>query len=384
MDVKDFNWGPGIFMITYHLLLFMALPFYFVFATVKLSTVITAIVLLFLTEVSVTAGYHRFYAHRSYKPHKGVEAVMLFFATMAFQSSALFWSHDHRKHHAFVDTDRDPYSIKKGFWYAHMGWIFEKRKKFDTSIVQDLMKNPWLRYQHNHYVLFAVASNTVVFFIAGVLLQDMIGAFVLVWWLRLFFTHHLTWFINSLAHTWGAQTFSTEFSAVDNYAISMLTCGEGYHNYHHTFASDYRNGIKWYHFDPTKWLIWSLAKCGLASDLNTVNIYTIKKTLILHDKDLLLNRLKHIVYAKKGIVEKYINKMSEQLTKNITNVNSLLRQYRTMKKEKWEKAKRKEMKLQIKLLRKCIKKDMKSWSKLCKFILRLKPQVKPQPKPQVV
>ena len=92
--------------------------------------------------------------------------------------------------------------------------------------------------------------------------------------------HHFTWFINSLAHYWGHQNYSTEHSAVDNYIICLLTFGEGYHNYHHTFAYDYRNGIRWYHFDPTKWLIWMLHKLGLARDLKVVNNARIAEQMI--------------------------------------------------------------------------------------------------------
>ena len=123
---KAFNTGPVIFLITYQTLLALSLPVYFYFTTPSLGIVFSSIVLLYLTGLSITGGYHRYYAHRSYRAGSFVEAVLLFFGSMTAQGSALRWSFDHRTHHAHVDTDQDPYSIKKGFWYAHCLWLLEK------------------------------------------------------------------------------------------------------------------------------------------------------------------------------------------------------------------------------------------------------------------
>ena len=112
---KTINWGPSLFLITYQAALLIYLPFYFYSHSISWAMIIVSIVLLYLTGLSITGGYHRFYSHRAYRTNPAVEAVMLFFATMAIQGSALRWSYEHRNHHAFVDTDKDPYSIKKGF-----------------------------------------------------------------------------------------------------------------------------------------------------------------------------------------------------------------------------------------------------------------------------
>src|SRR5206468_2641426 len=143
----------------------------------------------------------------------------------------------------------------------------------DPKVVPDLMKNRLVMFQDRFIGTWMILSNAIAFLLVGWLLNDFLGAFVISLWTRLFTLHHFTWFINSLAHTWGDKPFSQEQSAVDNYIISLLTFGEGYHNYHHTFANDYRNGIRWYHFDPTKWLIWSLHKLGLAFDLKRMNSF---------------------------------------------------------------------------------------------------------------
>lgn len=264
---QQFNWVPALFLIFYQSILAITLPFYFYYSSVHVSTIIVSVILLFLTGISITGGYHRYYAHKTYKVHRLVEFFLLLFGTMSCQGSALRWSFDHRKHHAHVDTDEDPYSIKKGFWYAHFLWIMKKPQPIESKTVPDLMRNKMVVFQHQYYPYLMVLSNAAVFFLCGWLLNDYWGALFLVTWLRIFVLHHSTWFINSLAHTWGDKPFCQEQSAVNNYVISLLTFGEGYHNYHHTFANDYRNGICWYHFDPTKWMIWTLNKLGLAANL---------------------------------------------------------------------------------------------------------------------
>ena len=203
---------------------------------------------------------------------------------MSCQGSVLRWAFDHRNHHAFVDTDDDPYSIKKGFWYAHFLWLMVNPKPIEPKTVPDLMRNKMVAFQHRYYPYLMVLSNALVFLFCGWMLNDFWGAFFLVTWMRIFLLHHFTWFINSLAHTWGDKPFCQEQSAVNNFIISLLTFGEGYHNFHHTFANDYRNGIRWYHFDPTKWMIWTLAKLRLASDLKRMDAYTIKKRMVIEEK----------------------------------------------------------------------------------------------------
>lgn len=233
---KNFNWGPGLFIIIYHILLFITLPIYLYYAHIQWSTIIASVVLLYVTGISITGGYHRFYAHRTYKTNTFIEGVVLFFASMAGQGSALRWAYDHRLHHAHVDTDKDPYSIKKGFLYAHMLWLFEKPNEIDSKVVPDLLKNKLVMFQHRFVGSCMIVTNAIAFLFVGWLLNDYWGAFFLALWTRLFTLHHFTWFINSLAHTWGEKPFSEEHSAVDNYFLSMVTFGEGYHNYHHTFC----------------------------------------------------------------------------------------------------------------------------------------------------
>lgn len=331
MKLANFNWPTGIFVIFYHVMLLAVWPFYFSYTPPSAAMWAVFVGLFFATGISITAGYHRYYSHLTYKAHPAVEAVLLFFATMSAQGSALRWSYEHRNHHAFVDTDRDPYSIKKGFLFAHMLWLFSKPKPIESKVVADLIRNPRVMFQHNYYPYLMAASNILMFLFVGWLLNDYVGSFVLTWWTRIFMLHHCTWFINSLAHTWGVRPFSQEESAVDNYCISLLTFGEGYHNYHHTFANDYRNGIRWYHFDPTKWLIWTLHRLGLAHGLKRVNKYHVKERLLADHKQELMELLKNSMVPQKEELCETISKSSDEVISKLSLMRTLNEQYTTIK-----------------------------------------------------
>ena len=260
---KKICWPVLLFLGGYHLFLAIALPIYFLNHIPSLALVLITFGLVFASGMAIAAGYHRVYLHRCYKVHPVIEAILLFFGTLATQGSAIRWANDHRLHHAFVDTDKDPYSIKKGLLHAHILWMFFKTDPIDPKVVSDLTQKKLLVFQNKYYPWCMLGVNLFVFLVVGWLLGDFLGAFIFAWWVRMLFLHHTTYCINSLAHFWGTQDYSREHSAVDNYLISLLTYGEGYHNYHHSFASDYRNGIHWYHFDPAKWFIWTLYKLGL-------------------------------------------------------------------------------------------------------------------------
>ena len=218
--------------------------------------------------LGVTAGYHRLFTHRAWDAPIPVRAALAVLGAAALENSVIAWAAAHRYHHRNVDTDDDPYNPQKGFFYSHMGWILiEGPKHDDLDNVPDLWKDPVCRWQHQHYLAIAVMTNLLI--TAGLALATgrILGMVVFALLLRIVLTHHLTFLINSAAHMWGRQPWSSGHSARDNWFLSFLTFGEGYHNYHHTFQSDYRNGALWYNWDPTKWLIWTLSRIGLAHRL---------------------------------------------------------------------------------------------------------------------
>jgi len=363
--------SAALFLIIYQVLIVLTLPFYLWLGSPTWSMFLAAFIVYFLGGLSITAGYHRLYSHRCYKANRLVEFIVLFFGSTTFQGSVIRWSYDHRLHHAHVDTDDDPYSIKKGFLYAHCLWLLDEPRRINKKVVADLMQNSWVMWQHKHSKLAMIGSNVLTTIFCGWLLSDYLGAFFLVMWARLFFIHHCTWFINSLAHTWGDQPFCKEQSAMNNCVISILTFGEGYHNYHHTYANDYRNGVRWYQYDPAKWLIWCLSKIGFAWNLRRVDAFTIKKKMVLEGKNDLLKNVKNLWYVKRDEMESRIQELSNNMVDKITRFNELKTRVQKLKKER--SGELKELKLELKCLKKSLKQDWRRWSRLYRDVSHLKP-----------
>lgn len=373
MSLKRIYWPIFLFIILYHLVVLIGAPFYFYYTPPSWTMVIVTIVLISLTGISITAGYHRLYSHRAYKTNKFIEIPLVFLGTMAGQGSILRWTNDHRLHHKHVDTDLDPYSIKKGFWYAHILWLFEKPDPIIPGLVADLSKNKLIVFQDRYYGILFFLTNALVSLAIGWWLNDFIGAFFFAWWVRLFAVHHCTWFINSLAHTWGSKSYYKELSAVDNYLISMLTFGEGYHNYHHYFASDYRNGIKWYHFDPTKWLIWTLHKTGLANNLKKFDEFRIKKQILKNDKTLLTDRLVQLTHVKKEELEMKIKETFDSISLKMTEIRRLKEKYLESKSQNTSGKMIDDLKYEINKMQAKLSKDIKAWQDLFNGIMKLQP-----------
>lgn len=223
------------------------------------------------TGMSITVGYHRLFSHASFKANSFIQSLLLFFGAAAFEEPALDWSSEHRNHHRYVDTDRDPYSIKKGFWYAHIGWLLFWEHKRDYENVKDLKRNKLLMHQHQYYLAWAVVSGILLPIFIGSLTGHTLGALVLSVCLRITLVYHCTFFINSICHMFGKATYDIYATAKDHWLIAFLTYGEGYHNFHHRFPSDYRNGVRWYQWDPSKWLIYFFSWFGLSWDLKRVS-----------------------------------------------------------------------------------------------------------------
>ncbi len=235
----------------------------------------------FAGGMSITVGYHRLFSHKAFKAKWPVKFATLLFGATTFENSALWWSSEHRKHHKHVDTDDDPYDITKGFWWAHIGWLMFKLKP-DSPMdnVQDLRKDPLVMWQHKwvHVIgtLLGFAAPTAIGYGYASLTGAMppwhaaLGGFLLAGVARVTMIQHATFCINSLCHMVGTRPYSTNNSARDSWIAAIFTMGEGYHNYHHEFQWDYRNGVKSWQLDPSKWIIWTCSKLGLTSDLKRV------------------------------------------------------------------------------------------------------------------
>ena len=178
--------------------------------------------------------------------------------------------------------DRDPYSARRGFWFSHIGWMLRNYPsgKPDFEVVRDLERDPLVRSQHRHYLLLALSMNIGLPLLLGWMAGDVAGMFLLAGVLRLVVSHHVTFFINSLAHMWGTQPYTEDNTARDNPFIALITHGEGYHNFHHMFAHDYRNGVRAWQWDPSKWFIALMSHVGLARNLKRVPWFRIQRALL--------------------------------------------------------------------------------------------------------
>jgi len=237
-------------------------------------------VLLYANGLAITTGYHRLWSHKTFDAHWTVRLVLMVFGSMALQNSVLHWAANHRSHHTYVDDDdRDPYSAGRGLWFSHIGWMLRSYPSgaADYSTVRDLQKDPILDFQHRWYLPLALGLNFGLPLALGWLHGDLWGVFLLAGVLRLVVSHHFTFLINSAAHAFGRQPYSDEHSARDNGWLAFLTYGEGYHNFHHQFAHDYRNGIRWWHWDPSKWIICSLSWLGLTRKLKRTPAVVIQR-----------------------------------------------------------------------------------------------------------
>lgn len=227
------------------------------------------VVLYLITGLGITVGYHRLISHRSFECKPWVKACLLVAGGWALENSALRWCSDHIRHHARCDGQEDPYNATKGFWYSHCGWLFTKSPYREEKYEKTLRKDPLIMWQDRHYVaivLSGLALPFVVGFFYGGWMSGL-SCFILAGVGRTFFVLNSTFCINSICHMWGQQPHGTGDSSRDSWWISLITFGEGYHNYHHMFLRDYRNGAEWYHFDPSKWLIFTLSKLRLAYNL---------------------------------------------------------------------------------------------------------------------
>lgn len=271
--------------------------------------------------LSITAGYHRLWSHKSYEAHPLVRVMFALGGALSLQNSILEWCSNHRKHHRYVDdVDFDPYSAKRGLFYSHVGWMLKDYPATDEdySNVRDLQRDPIIKWQFRYYWYLAFALNVCLPLVIGAALGDAIGGFLLLGVARLVISHHTTFFINSLAHAWGKQPYSDANTSKDNPLIALLTYGEGYHNFHHTFQWDYRNGIRWYHFDPTKWLIKGLSMVKLAGALKQTAPEKIEQRMVAMQKKYATER---ISYFKPTHTEQWIELLDAEYNQLIEMIN---------------------------------------------------------------
>lgn len=323
-----------------------------------------------LTAGSITGGYHRLYAHKAYEARGWLKWFFALFGAAAFQNSILIWAREHRMHHRFVDTDNDPYSISKGFWYAHIGWMLTTNNTpaSPEPYGRDLELDPIVRLQHKYYIPIAIFMCFVVPMFLGWCLGSALGGLAIAGFLRVVALHHATFCINSWCHFWGRQTYTDTNTARDSVIMAVATFGEGYHNFHHIFANDYRNGVRWYHWDPTKWGIRMAAWVGGAYSLHrTPWTIIMKYQLEMEEKNL----KKHLSSNWQTQFQIQIDNLKVRIEAAHARFETLREEYQKLAKQYAEASKEKleELKYQLRVAKIEMRMALQHWRAYNSFLL---------------
>ncbi|KAI9591541.1 hypothetical protein BDF19DRAFT_454723 [Syncephalis fuscata] len=255
------------------------------------KTMVFAVSFYTFGGISITAGYHRHWSHRAYEATWPLRLLLALGGASAFQGSAMWWCRHHRAHHRWTDSEHDPYGAQKGLFWSHIGWLLyeddpalaktekkTRRRVYDDDLAQD----PILTWQYRNFLwiapFMAFIFPTIV---AGLCWGDWVGGYFYAGIIRVVATQHATFCVNSLAHYLGEISYEDEQTPRDHYITSIITFGEGYHNFHHTFPRDYRNAVRWWQYDPTKWFIWSCSKVGLAYGLRRFPENEVQKARVI-------------------------------------------------------------------------------------------------------
>ncbi|KAJ3316128.1 hypothetical protein HDU76_002064 [Blyttiomyces sp. JEL0837] len=292
IGLKDINWPQSIFLLGTPILALYGITT----TPLVFKTAIFTIIYYFITGFGITGvdshfpvfvfcvlgggtatgnkerSYHRYWSHRSYDASRAFQYFLMLAASGSVEGSIRWWCRDHRAHHRFTDTSKDPYSAHLGLFWAHMGWMLVKQDKdaIGKVDISDLNRDPMIRWQHKNYVAISMFMAFVFpTLVCGLLWGDWFGGYFYAGVLRLVFVHHATFCVNSLAHYLGEHSYDDKHTPRDHFITALVTLGEGYHNFHHEFPSDYRNAIIWYQYDPTKWIIFLCSFVGLTKNLKT-------------------------------------------------------------------------------------------------------------------
>ena len=304
------------------------------------------IVSYYVCNITVGIGFHRLWSHTSYKTTKAVEFILIMLSAATLQGPVLMWASDHYKHHSHTDEEQDPHSPLKysnkilGFLWSHMGWMIFASKESKTItrlVLVKLGSNKLVMWQFKNYWAIAVFMNFVFTAMLGYLITgNMQGAAAGIIFMGIgrAIQQQATFLINSLCHFFGSRKYSTNTSG-DIWWLAPFLLGENWHNYHHAFPMDYRNGFKWYQFDVHKWIIYLMSKIGLAWDLNRTsdirinakmeekNSLTIKQTQVQwNDLQTKAEKLKELLSNTATSIENSSYKVKSNLEQKIKYIQT--------------------------------------------------------------
>jgi stearoyl-CoA desaturase (delta-9 desaturase) len=310
----------------------------------------------YISNITVGIALHRLWAHDTYKVNKYVEFILVLLSAGTLQGPALSWASNHFKHHAYTDTDQDPHTPLKydnklmGFWWSHMGWMLVGEgsyKSIDRVTMVKLGRNKLLRWQLKYYWSLAIIMNTAMPALVGFICVGTVKAafagFLFIGLGRVL-QQQITFFVNSLCHFVGSQPY-TKGTSRDIWWLALFLLGENWHNFHHAFPSDYRNGAKWYQLDVHKWIIYLLSKCGLAWDLKT----TAKVRIEAKVKQTMEQGLKHNKETLESTYSKVSNLVAtiQKKTVELENLSTTIPKEKFWKSLSWYQAKLDKLKIQL-------------------------------------
>ncbi|MCE9498945.1 MAG: acyl-CoA desaturase [Leptospira sp.] len=234
--------------------------------------VVVLLVSYFVRMFGITAGFHRYFSHNSYKTSRVFQFVLAWIGTSAMQKGPLWWAAHHRDHHKYSDTEKDLHSPRKGFWHSHMLWFLKSDfNDYDPKNIKDYSKYPELVFIDKHYWLPPV-SLAVFLYLAGGWLWLVYGYAI-----ATFLLGHGTWTINSLSHVFGKQRFETGDDSRNNWFLAIITMGEGWHNNHHYYRHSANQGFYWYEFDMSFYILKLLGWTGLIWDLKKPPVHVMEE-----------------------------------------------------------------------------------------------------------
>jgi stearoyl-CoA desaturase (delta-9 desaturase) len=232
------------------------------------------------TGHGITIGFHRLFTHGSFTAVRPLRIALAIAGSMALQGPVIRWVADHRKHHAYADAEGDPHSpwrygeslrgLLRGFWHAHMGWLFDREQASTRRWAPDLVADRDLVRIHRAFPAIALASLGVPALIGGLATMSLWGAFTALIWggfVRIFLVHHVTWSVNSICHIVGERPFTTRDKATNVWPLAIVSFGESWHNLHHADPKCARHGVDRGQLDSSARLIRWFELAGWARDV---------------------------------------------------------------------------------------------------------------------
>lgn len=273
------------------------------------------VALYYIAGVGVTISFHRNLSHRSFKVPKWLEYSFAYIAVLSLQGSPIEWVSAHRYHHLHADKSTDIHSPNKGFWFSHLNWVFDYKCRYGSydgqfKNVADLENQFFYRFLHYTYFLHSVLLGGIFYAIGG--LPWVVWGMAV----RMIYTSHLTFSINSICHIWGKRVYDTDDDSKNNWVLALLTYGEGWHNNHHAFEYSARGGFEWYEIDATWYVIKFLQVVGLATDVK-VPTESQKK------RKALANKSRKEEMAKKSSKDEVVKKSIGEEISNLTNYKAI-------------------------------------------------------------